>query len=86
MNTITIEVELDDLELLDTLYQTIDVEMTATKTERGEASVKIIDQTLQVTIIAQDYVAARALTNSIMRLLQTSVDVAESITIRKSED
>jgi len=83
MNTITIAIDIDDPKLRHTLHTTIEVEMEATRTDRGEARTEIDGKTLRIIIHAEDYVAARAITNSIMRLLQASVDVAESISISK---
>lgn len=84
VNSVDIEIEIDDLKLLSTLYQTLLVEMEATRNERGFAQVEIEGIKLVIKINAEDYVAARALTNSILRLAKASVDVANSISISKA--
>ena len=86
MNKVEIEIDIEDEQLRNTLYTNLDVETQATKTDRGFASAEINGSKLIITIEAQDYVAARAITNSMMRLLQASVDVAESITIKRQEE
>jgi tRNA threonylcarbamoyladenosine modification (KEOPS) complex Pcc1 subunit len=83
MNSIDIKIEIPDLKLRSTLYHTLLVEMEATKNERGYAEIGIIENKVCIKIIAVDYVAARALTNSILRLAKASLDVAGSITINK---
>ncbi|MHA2501362.1 MAG: KEOPS complex subunit Pcc1 [Candidatus Kariarchaeaceae archaeon] len=82
MNTISINLDVPSEQLKRTLLHTLEVEMEATKSERGEASIEISDTGLLIHIMATDLVATRAITNSILRLLQTSVDVAETIASR----
>ena len=55
--------------------------MQATETTRGYAEIENKDEHILIDLFAQDLVAARALTNSILRLVRASVDVAESINI-----
>lgn len=83
MNSIDIKIEIPDSKLRSTLYHTLLVEMDATKNERGFAEIEINENDVCIKIIAVDYVATRALTNSILRLAKASVDVAGSIRINK---
>jgi tRNA threonylcarbamoyladenosine modification (KEOPS) complex Pcc1 subunit len=86
MNNISIEIEIGDKRLRSTLFQTLQVEMAATRNERGFAQIEIEEDILCIKIMAEDYVAARALTNSILRLAKTSIDVADSINIQKKSE
>ena len=83
MNTITIQLEVEDEQLLQTLYQTLLVEVEHTQTERGGADIQIVSQTLLITINGTDYVACRALSNSLLRLLKTRVDVIDKLEIKQ---
>ena len=72
-------IEIEDEAVLESVYQTILIEAEGTKTDRGSAEIIKIDNSLIVKISATDFVALRALTNSMMRLLKTSLEIAESI-------
>lgn len=79
MNTISIDFEVESAQLKNTLYRTLEVEMQAALNERGHATISITETGLKLEIKAKDLVATRAITNSILRLLQTSLDVVGSI-------
>lgn len=79
MNTLEINLTIEDPKLRNTIYDTIDVEMVATKTDRGYVKIDSHDNGIRLTIFGKDYVAVRAMTNSILRLVKTSVDVTETL-------
>ena len=79
MNIISIEINIPDKKLRETIFSTIVIETAATKTDRGEAKLELTEKGIHLTIEAHDVVATRAITNSILRLVQTSVDVVQSI-------
>lgn len=79
-NTIEISIRIKDENLLDTLFRTIEIESKATEDfERGFVTISKKSDSLVVIIQANDLVATRAFTNSILRLIKTSVDVVNSI-------
>ncbi|MHA2252866.1 MAG: KEOPS complex subunit Pcc1 [Candidatus Kariarchaeaceae archaeon] len=75
-NSVEIQITIPNPDVLLSIYTAIQVETNATEINRGSIHLRIRDSELVVSVIAEDLVATRALTNSIMRLIKTSVDVA----------
>lgn len=61
------------------VLQTLKVETSEKDIKRGSMDVWQEDMELVIKIIADDLVAARSLSNSILRLLKTSTDVVDII-------
>ena len=61
------------------VLQTLKVETSEKDIKRGSMDVQREDMDLVISIFADDLVAARSLSNSILRLLKTSTDVVDII-------
>lgn len=76
---IEILVEITDSNNLQAIVNTLKVEASEKELKRGAIEVYAQDNNLIISIRADDLVAARSLSNSILRLLKTSVEVVEII-------
>ncbi|OLS24460.1 MAG: hypothetical protein HeimC2_22660 [Candidatus Heimdallarchaeota archaeon LC_2] len=76
---IEILVEITDSNNLQAIVNTLKVEASEKELKRGAIEVNAQDNNLIISIRAGDLVAARSLSNSILRLLKTSVEVVEII-------
>ncbi|MCH8907068.1 MAG: hypothetical protein IH840_08255 [Candidatus Heimdallarchaeota archaeon] len=82
---VTTEIHIEDKQLLQTLFQAVRMESQASEIKRGHIVVEIEENKLIVTTYGKDLVATRGLTNSIMRLLKTSIDVLKVIDESESD-
>ncbi len=80
-NSIDIRIDIIDKQLLKTVYSAIVVETNAKEIERGKFQIRIDESSLIIKVKGADFVATRALTNSIMRLVKMSIDVGTTIEI-----
>lgn len=78
-NSITIKVKIEDTAILESVYQTIVVEVDGIDIPRGNVSIKKTTGHLHLDIEAEDFVALRALSNSILRLVKISLEISETI-------
>ncbi len=78
-NSVEIRINIDNDDILRSVYQTLLVEMKGVQTDRGRAEIKLDNNTLLLIITATDFVATRALTNSTMRLIKTSMEINETL-------
>ncbi len=76
---IKIRVTFDSHEHLSSVLQTLKVETSERDIKRGSMDVWEENMDLVINILADDLVAARSLSNSILRLLKTSTDVVDII-------
>jgi tRNA threonylcarbamoyladenosine modification (KEOPS) complex Pcc1 subunit len=68
---------------LDTVFQTLQVETSEKDLKRGKINIFKNNLDLKILVEADDLVAARSLSNSILRLLKTSTDVVNMVTKEK---
>ncbi|MHA2171640.1 MAG: KEOPS complex subunit Pcc1 [Candidatus Kariarchaeaceae archaeon] len=78
-NEVTIRISIPDEHILDSVFSALQVETTAKEIERGNLQLNKTDTDLIIIVNAVDFTATRALTNSIMRLVKTSLDIANEI-------
>ena len=76
---IDIRVKFSDPHHLHTIVTTLKVEASEKEIKRGSINIHEQENNLLIQINADDLVAARSLSNSILRLLKTSVEVVEII-------
>ena len=79
LNEVNIRINILDGHILDSVFNALQVETTAKEIERGNLQLDKTATDLIITINAVDFTATRALTNSIMRLVKTSLDIANEI-------
>ena len=78
-NSVNIKVKVEDPLIFNTVYQTIVIEVNGTDTPRGQVSIKKTNDEIHLTIEAEDFVALRALSNSLLRLMKTSLEISSKI-------
>ncbi|MCY3412551.1 MAG: CTAG/PCC1 family protein [Candidatus Heimdallarchaeota archaeon] len=78
-NSVSIRIEIQDEAVLHATLETMKVEMKGVVTDRGRAEISREGNILCMQIFGRDFVALRALTNSTMRLLKASMEIAEQI-------
>ncbi|MHA2090597.1 MAG: KEOPS complex subunit Pcc1 [Candidatus Kariarchaeaceae archaeon] len=78
-NEVTIRINISDEDILDSVFSALQVETTAKEIERGNLQLNKTETDLVIIVNAVDFTATRALTNSIMRLVKTSLDIANEI-------
>ena len=78
-NSVAIKLKIEDPVILESVYQTIAVEVGGIDIPRGNVSIKLTDNHLHLDIEAVDFVALRALSNSILRLVKISLEISETI-------
>ncbi|MDH5401263.1 MAG: KEOPS complex subunit Pcc1 [Candidatus Heimdallarchaeota archaeon] len=76
-NEIEIKIDFEDKITLETILSAIEVEVVQSDSDRASVELNWIETTLIIQIIASDFVALRALTNSIMRLMKTSLEILD---------
>ncbi|MFV2014462.1 MAG: KEOPS complex subunit Pcc1 [Candidatus Heimdallarchaeota archaeon] len=76
---INIRIAFKSQEQLISVLQSLKVETSEKDIRRGSMDVWRADMDLVIRILADDLVAARSLSNSILRLLKTSTDVVDII-------
>ncbi len=74
---IEIQVGFSNLKHLEAIVNTLKVEASEKEIKRGKVDISINANNLLIDISADDLVAARSLSNSILRLLKTSTEVVE---------
>jgi tRNA threonylcarbamoyladenosine modification (KEOPS) complex Pcc1 subunit len=80
---IKIDITFPNKKELETIYQTLKIETSEKDIKRGFMEIYKNELDLTIRISADDLVAARSLSNSILRLLKTSTDVIDIVTIEK---
>ncbi len=78
VNRVKIEFIIPDEKKLSTIFQAIKIEMSAKDVRRGEFLIELDANKLIISISADDLVATRALTNSVLRLVKMSDEVFSS--------
>ena len=79
LNEVNIRINIPDTDVLYSVFSALQVETTAKEIERGTLELNKTETDLIITVNAVDFTATRALTNSIMRLVKTSLDIAKEI-------
>lgn len=78
-NQIKISISVENKKQLQAVFSAILVESKSIEITRGNIQIEISGIDLIIIIQASDLVATRALTNSIMRLVKTSLDITQLI-------
>lgn len=78
-NQVDIKIEVENEVSLESVYQTMKIEMKGIRTDRGSAEIRKDNNAILLTIKADDFVAIRALTNSTLRLIKTSLEIIETV-------
>ena len=76
-NTIDTRFTISDMDARMTIYNSLVMEKRSADTERARLEIELDGDELVVRVFGEDLVATRALFNSIMRLVKTSVDVLD---------
>lgn len=76
---ITTTIEILDKMLLDVIYNAIRIETKGSEIKRGRVEIEKNETQLIIKTFGRDLTSTRGLTNSIMRLVKTSIEVAEAI-------
>ena len=76
-NTIDTRFTISDMDARMTIYNSLVMEKKSADTERARLEIELDGDELVVRVFGEDLVATRALFNSIMRLVKTSVDVLD---------
>ena len=76
-NTIDTRITIPDRDARMTIYNSLVMEKKSADTQRAKLEIELDDVELVIKVIGADLIATRALFNSIMRLVKTSVDVLD---------
>ncbi len=76
-NTIDTRITILDEGARMTLYNSLVMEKKSADTERARLEIEVDGDELVIRVFGEDLIATRALFNSIMRLVKTSVDVID---------
>jgi tRNA threonylcarbamoyladenosine modification (KEOPS) complex Pcc1 subunit len=76
-NTIDTRITIPEKDTRTTIYDSLIMEKKSADTERAKLEIELNGDDLVIRVIGTDLIATRALFNSIMRLVKTSVDVLD---------
>lgn len=76
-NTIETRITISDKDAIITIYNSLVMEKKSADTDRARLEIELDGDELVIKVFGADLIATRALFNSIMRLVKTSIDVLD---------
>lgn len=77
MHSVDFKITIDDNRARENLLQNLDLELQDTGTDRGSVRIAELASQLHIVVEAEDLVMLRALSNSVLRIMKTSLEIID---------